>query len=60
MTESVYRYKVKELNSRETEERLICGTTEEQRNIAAVNNYGENERFEVISSEYAGEVDVWE
>lgn len=61
MTESVYRYKVRETNSNETEERLICGETEELRNEYAIKSYEDEveENFTILSSEYAGEVEVW-
>lgn len=61
MTESVYRYKVRELNSNETEERLICGETEALRNEYATKSYEDEveEQFTIISNEYAGEVEIY-
>jgi len=59
MTEQVYKYKVKDTVTGESEERFICGATEELRNKSAVNNYGEIEELVIVSSKFVGNVDTF-
>lgn len=59
MTENVYRYQVREVNSGETEERLICGETEELRNEYATKSYEDDEQFRIVNSGFAGEIEVF-